>query len=313
MSDNHLFVGIDVSKARLDYAFWPATKQHQVQNHEEGIGQLVAHLKQVHPQLIVVENTGGLEIPLVAALFQAKLQVAVINPKRARDFAKSLGQLAKTDRLDAEMLAHFAAAVQPRVYVMPDQQAQALEALLARRRQLVEMVVAEKNRLKRAHKDVRERLKAHIAWLEQEIEAYDQDLRQAIQDNPVWKAQDELLQTTPSVGPGLSTTLISDVPELGTLNRKQIAALIGLAPFNRDSGTQRGTRSIWGGRAHVRSILYMATLSAIRFNPVIKKFFERLTAEGKLFKVAIVACMRKFLTILNAMVRTNSPWKAPTS
>jgi transposase len=311
MSDK-VFAGIDISKAYLDYAFWPATKQHQVENQENGISQLVAHLKQVQPQLIVVEATGGLEIPLVAALYLAKLPVAVINPKRARDFAKSLGQLAKTDTLDAGILAHFAAAIQPRLHVMPDEQAQALAAVLARRRQLVDMLVAEKNRLKRAHKGVRERLKAHIAWLKQEIDEQDQELRQAIKDNPVWKAKDELLQTTPSVGPGLSTTLISDVPELGTLNRKQIAALIGLAPYNRDSGTQRGTRSVWGGRAQVRNMLYMATLSAIRFNPVIKKFFERLTEEGKPFKVAMVASMRKFLTILNAMIRTNTPWKAPT-
>ncbi len=308
MSDD-LFVGIDVSKDSLDYAIWQDAERYQVKNQEEGIGQLVAHLKKVQARLIVVEATGGLEIPLVSALCLAQLPVAVINPKRVRDFARSLGQLAKTDKIDARVLAHFAAAVQPRVYVMPDEQAQRLAALLARRRQLMDMLVAEKNRLHRAHKDIREHLKAHITWLEQELEDIDRGLQQEVQDNPVWKAKDEILRSTKGVGQGLSITLLSDLPELGSLNRKKIVALVGIAPFNQDSGIQHGRRFVWGGREHVRKALYMATLSAIRHNPVIKKFFDRLIEAGKAFKVAMVACMRKLLTILNVMIRDLTPWR----
>ncbi len=308
MSDD-LFVGIDVSKDSLDYAIWQDAERYQAKNQDEGISQLVAHLKRVQPKLIVVEATGGLEIAVVTALCLAQLPVAVVNPKRVRDFARSLGQLAKTDRIDATVLAHFAAAVQPRIYGMADEQAQHLAAALARRRQLMDMLVAEKNRVHRAHKDIRQRLKAHIAWLEQELEDFDRDLEQEVKNNPVWKAKDEILRSTKGVGPGLSITLLSDLPELGTLNRKKIAALVGIAPFNKDSGTQRGRRFVWGGRVHVRNALYMATLSATRYNPVIKKYYQRLIDEGKPFKVAMVACMRKLLTILNVMVRDLTPWR----
>lgn len=307
--DEKTFVGLDVSQDQLDYAFWPEGATFQAKNQAEGIQQLVQHLKQVAPERIVVEATGGLEIEVVTALCQANLSVAVINPKRARDFARSTGQLAKTDRIDAVLLAHFGQAIRPRVYQMPDEQAQQLNALLTRRRQLIEMLVAEKNRLHSADRRVKERLKAHIAWLEAEIQDIDRNLKQAIEQNPVWKEKDEILRSVPGVGPGLSFTLLGDLPELGQLDRKKIAALVGIAPYNRDSGQQRGKRAVWGGRARVRHALYMPTLSAVRYNPVIKAFYENLIGAGKPYKVAITACMRKLLTILNAMIKHSSPWR----
>jgi transposase len=306
-----LFVGIDVSKAHLDYAFFNEKASDQVPNDEVGIARLVARLKERQVALAVVEATGGLEMPVVAALLQAKVPTAIANPARVRSFAKGLGKLAKTDAIDSQILAHFAQSARPRVYALPDEQTQALSAVLVRRRQLIEMLIMERNRLLSVHISQRTRLQAHIDWLQQELDQINADLDQLIRDTPTWKAKDDQLRSAPGVGPVLSTTLLAEVPELGQLNRKEIAAVVGVAPFNKDSGQLRGHRMIQGGREHVRSILYMATLSAIRFNPVIQSFYERLKQAGKPFKVAIVACMRKLLTILNAMIKNGTDWLDP--
>ena len=305
------FVGIDVSKGRLDYAFFGEAASYQVTNDDSGIRCLVEELKRRDVTLVVVESTGGLEMPVVAALLHAGIPTAIVNPRQVRDFAKGLGLLAKTDRIDSHVLARFAQTVRPRVYVLPDEQAQALGALLTRRRQLQDMLTMERNRCSSIHASQRERLQVHIDWLQAELDQLDDDLGHSIRATPAWKAKDEILRSSPSVGKGLSSALISDVPELGTLNRKKIAALVGVAPFNRDSGQHRGRRMIAGGRAYVRKILYMATLNATRFNPIIRTFYERLVKVGKPFKVAIVACMRKFLTILNAMVKNGTHWVGP--
>jgi transposase len=305
------FVGIDVSKGHLDYAFSGEAASYQVANDDSGIAGLVQELKERQETLVVVEATGGLEMPVVAALLHGGVPTAIVNPRQVRDFAKGLGLLAKTDQIDSHVLARFAQTVRPRVYVLPDEQAQALAALLARRRQLQEMLTMERNRRSSIHASQRERLQGHIDWLQAELNQLDEELDQTIRDTPAWKAKDEILRSSPSVGKGLSSALIIDVPELGTLNRKKIAALVGVAPFNRDSGQFRGRRMIFGGREHVRTTLYMATLNATRFNPIIRTFYERLVKAGKPFKVAIVACMRKFLTILNAMVKNGTPWIPP--
>ncbi len=304
-------VGIDVSKGHLDYAFYGEAASYQVANDDSGIAKLVEALKGRSVTLVVVEATGGLEMPVVAALLHTGVPTAIVNPRQVRDFAKGLGLLAKTDQIDSHVLARFAQTVRPRVYVLPDEQAAALAALLARRRQLVEMLTMERNRRGSIHASQRERLQAHIDWLQAELDQLDDELDQAIRNTPAWKAKDEILRSSPSVGKGLSSALIIDVPELGTLNRKKIAALVGVAPFNRDSGQFRGRRMIFGGREHVRTTLYMATLNATRFNPIIRTFYERLMKAGKPCKVAIVACMRKFLTILNAMVKNGTPWSPP--
>jgi transposase len=307
MASPPVFVGIDVSKAQLDIALRPEGG-FRVPHTEAGIGQLVDRLRRVGPALIVLEATGGLELPLTGGLAAAGLPVLVVNPRQIRDFAKASGQLAKTDTLDAQLLAHFAAAMRPTPRPLPDEQAQALAALLARRRQLIEMLVAEKNRLAGARPAIRKSLQAHIAWLAHEVAQTETDLTQAIRQSPVWREKEELLRSTPGVGPVLCTTLLANLPELGTLTRKQIAALVGVAPLNRDSGTLRGKRTVWGGRAQVRTALYMATLVATRFNPVIQAFYQRLCAVGKAKKVALTACMRKLLTILNAMLKHRTPW-----
>ncbi len=265
-------------------------------------------IKELSPVLVVLEATGGIELPVVASLGASGVPVAVVNPRQARDFGKATGKLAKTDVLDAKMLAHFAAAVHPEPKALPDATAQGFAAILARRRQLVEMLVAEKNRSRTAIKPVRERIRKHISWLKQELDSTDKDLDQAVRGSPLWREKDDLLKSVPGVGPVLSSTLLGQLPELGTLNRKQIAALVGVAPLNRDSGKFRGKRSIWGGRASVRSVLYMSTLVATRHNPVIKAFYKKLCAAGKLKKVALTACMRKLLTILNAMIRNRTRW-----
>lgn len=305
------FVGIDVAKGHLDYAGSDETTSFQVGNDEEGIAQLVQALQQRQVSMVVVEATGGLEMPVVAELLQAGIPTAIVNPRQVRDFAKGMGKLAKTDKIDAATLAHFGQTVRPRVYTLPSEQAQVLNALQARRRQLIGMLTAEKNRLSSTHKSQHERVQAHIDWLEQELSDLDGALNQLIRDTPSWKAKDEVLRSAPGIGPVVSRTLLSGVPELGTLDGKKIAALVGLAPFNRDSGKMRGRRIIWGGREHVRAMLYMGTLSAIRCNSVIRTFYRRLTQAGKPFKVAITACMRKFLTILNAMVKSGSSWREP--
>jgi len=304
------YVGIDVAKAHLDVALRPAGSTAQFAHSEAGIAALVVHLQTAAPALIVLEATGGLEVPVVAALAAAQLAVVVVNPRQVRDFAKATGKLAKTDRLDAQVLAHFAEAVRPEVRPLPDAESQRLAALLARRRQVVEMLTAERNRLHTAAAVVRPGLEAHITWLGQELSDLDQQTEQAIRQSPLWREKEQLLRTAKGVGPVVARTLLIDLPELGTLNRKQISALVGVAPLNRESGNWRGHRAVWGGRAQVRAALYMATLTAVRYNPVIRQFYERLRQAGKVPKVALTACMRKLLTILNAMLKHNQPWRA---
>ncbi len=304
------FVGIDVSKAVLDVAVRPAGDAWSVANSPEGIAQLVDRLREIAPKLIVLEASGGLERRAIAALAGARLPVVAVNPRQVRDFAKATGRLAKTDAIDAEVLALFAERIRPEVRPLPDEETQELQALVVRRRQVVDMITAEKNRLSAAppSKRVRTAIGKTIKWLQKQLEEIDNDLDGAVRKSPAWREKDDLLNSVKGVGPVLSRTLLSMVPELGTLGRRQISALIGVAPLNRDSGTQRGRRSVWGGRASVRAVLYMCALAAIRSNPAIRAFYERLVAAGKLPKVAIVACMRKLLTILNAILRTKTPW-----
>ena len=305
-----LFVGIDVSKAVLDIAVAPTGEAWSVTNSTEGMQQLVRRLGEISPKLIVLEATGGLERRAVAALAGASLPVVAVNPRQVRDFAKATGQLAKTDAIDAAVLALFADRIRPQVRPLRDEETQELEALVVRRRQVVDMITAEKNRLIAAppSKRVRTAIGKTIKWLQKQLEEIDSDLDNAVKGSPIWREKDDLLQSVPGVGKVLSRTMLSLVPELGTLGKKQIAALIGVAPLNWDSGLHRGRRSIWGGRAQVRSVLYMGALVAARFNPVIRAFHARLVAAGKLPKVALVACMRKLLTILNAIVRDRTPW-----
>lgn len=305
-----VFVGIDVSKAQLDVAVRPEGR-FSVVHDEHGVAELLTQFHALRPTLIVLEATGGMELPLTSALALAGLPVVVINPRQVRDFAKATGQLAKTDAIDAQVLAHFAEVIRPEPRPLPDEQTQALAALVARRQQLIEMLTAEKNRLASARTSVRKNLRAHIAWLERALRQADTDLADAIRQSPVWREKDELLRSVPGIGPVLTSTLLANLPELGTLTHKQIAALVGVAPLNRDSGRLRGRRTVWGGRAHVRTALYMGAIVAARFNPVIRAFYQRLCAAGKAKKVALVACMRKLLTILNAMLKHRTPW-SPT-
>ena len=305
-----LFVGIDVSKAALDIAVAPTGEVWSVANSTEGMQQLVKKLGEIAPRLIVLEATGGLERRAVAALAGASLPVVAVNPRQVRDFAKATGQLAKTDAIDAAVLALFADRIRPQVRPLRDEETQELEALVVRRRQVVDMLTAEKNRLIAAppSKRVRTAIGKTIKWFQKQLEEIDSDLDNAVKGSPIWREKDDLLQSVPGVGKVLSRTLLSLVPELGTLGKKQLAALVGVAPLNWDSGQQRGRRCVWGGRAHVRAVLYMSALVAARFNPVIRAFHARLIAAGKLPKVALVACMRKLLTILNAIVRDRTPW-----
>lgn len=301
------YVGIDVSKARLDVAVRPEGQRFEVANDEAGIAALVVRLQEVEPRLVVLEASGGYEASVTASLATV-MPVAMVNPRQVRDFAKATGILAKTDRLDAQVLARFGEAVRPEVRALPDESAQELAALLARRRQLLDMITAETNRLALARKRLRDSIKAHVKWMRHQLGAVDHDLDQWIRSSPVWREKDDLLRTTPGVGPVVARTLLGDLPELGTLSRRQIAALVGLAPFAYDSGKYRGRRMIRGGRSQVRAALYMATLTAIRRNPLIKTFYERLRHAGKPFKVAMTAAMRKLLTILNAMIAHRKPW-----
>jgi transposase len=303
-----IFVGIDVSKARLEIAIRPAGNKESLANDKADIKALVRRLEKIQPTLIVLEATGGFERQITHALVSAELPVVVVNPRQVRDFAKATGALAKTDSIDADVLSRFAEAVRPALRPVPDAVTLDLRALTARRRQVIEMMGAEKNRLALASTAVRKRIDAHIRWLEQELERADQDLDQGIRQSPIWKENEDLLRSVPSIGPVTSRTLLAELPELGKLNRKQISALVGVAPFNRDSGTLKGRRSIWGGRVAVRSALYMATLVATRRNSVIRNFYQRLKAKGKPFKVALVACMRKLLTILNSMIKHRTRW-----
>lgn len=313
MNTSEHFIGIDVAKAHLDIAVLPSGESWTVSNDEMGIDTLVQRLQALSPTCVVLEATGGLEMPVTAALAAVKLPVVVVNPRQTRDFAKATGQLAKTDAIDAHILARFGQAIRPEPRPFKDTQTQALAALLVRRRQLVDMLTAEQNRLATAPKGVRRGIKAHIRWLEERLQDVDTDLTQSIKASPAWREQDQLLRSVPGVGPVLSISLLAELPELGTLNRRQLAALVGVAPFNCDSGTYQGNRRIWGGRAALRAVLYMSTLSAVRWNPIIRAFYERLRGAGKADKVAMTACMRKLLTILNAMVKNHTPWQAEST
>jgi transposase len=311
MSEAKVFVGIDVSQATLDVAIRPSGECFQIENTEEAIFKLAKRLFRLAPDRVVLESTGGLEVPAVSILAAKKLPVVVANPRQVRDFAKATGRLAKTDRLDALVLAHFAEAIKPEIRPLATKEARELEGLIRRRRQLIEMVVAEKNRLLTSEGLALASVETMIDALKRQIEELEDNINTRLKNNEVWREKDILLRTVKGVGPVLAMTLLADLPELGRLSRKEIAALVGLAPLNRDSGTLKGIRTIWGGRTNVRNALYMATLIATRHNPAIRAFYERLTAAGKKFKVAMVACMRKLLTILNAMVRSGEPWRCP--
>lgn len=302
------FVGIDVGKDHLDVHVRPDATAFRCANDPAGHAAVAARLLDVLPQLVILEATGGYEAPLVAALAAAGLPVAVVNPRQVRRFAEATGQLAKTDTLDAAVLAHFAEAIRPEVRPLPDEATAALAALVARRRQLIDMRTAEVNRLAMAPAAVAKGIREHVAWLDRRLGRVDKELTAAIQASPVWRAADDLLRSAPGVGPVVSRTLLGELPEIGTLSGKRIAALVGVAPVAKDSGRKSGTRSIAGGRAGVRCGLYMAILSAVRYNPVIRAFYRRLRGAGKAVKVAQVAAMRKLLTILNAMVRDNRRW-----
>lgn len=306
--EKKIYVGIDVSKDTLDVAVHGDKQHWSFPNNETGITKAVSKFKELSPELVVLEATGGFEVFLATELVVAKIPTAVVNPRQIRDFAKSVGMLAKTDILDARIIARFAATVQPNPHPMPDIEAQELGALTARRRQIINMITAEKNRLSTAGETVKPGISAHINWLEKELNEINRNIKQKVKDSPIWREKDELLQSVPGVGTNLSAIILAELPELGTLNRNQIAALVGVAPLNRDSGTLRGKRTTWGGRATVRTALYMATLVATRYNPVIRRFYERLREAGKATKVALTACMRKLLTILNAMLKYQTSW-----
>ena len=312
MTEAQLYVGIDVSKDTLDVAVAPTGQQWRVSHAEEGLGPLVERLQGLSPALVVLEATGGYEVSVAAALGAAGIPLAVVNPRQVRDFAKAMGKLAKTDRLDAQVIALFAERMRPVPRPLPDLQAQELDAFLARRRQVVAMLTAEKNRLTPARGKVREDIQAHVAWLKQRLAQLDDDLGTTLRESPLWREKEDLLKSVPGVGPVTTLTLLAELPELGDLDRKQIAALVGVAPLNRDSGILRGKRSIWGGRAKVRAALYMSALVATRCNPVIKAFYQKLQAAGKAKKVALTACMHKLLTILNALLKHRSPWQPLT-
>jgi transposase len=304
-----VFIGIDVGMAHLEVAVWDSKAHWRVSNDGDGIEKLIPRLQALSPTLIVVEATGGLELPVVASMAAAKLPVAVVNPTRVRQFARSTGQWAKTDRIDALNLAHFAQAVRPRVRALRSEEEEHLAALVTRRRQVVVMLTAEKNRCVSTRPHVRQRLQAHIEWLEEELSSLDEEIARFIDGNPLWQEKNSFLRSVPGIGPVTAATLLAELPELGTLNRQKIAALVGVAPVNKDSGKKRGKRRIFAGRASVRRSLYMAALNASRYNPVIRSFYQRLLGRGKEKKVALTACMRKLLVILNSMVRDQKPWQ----
>ena len=304
-------VGIDVSKDCLDVAFEPSIRPaERFENTTAGINCLVSLLARQSPDVIVLEATGGFERPVAMALLENQLPVAVINPRQARDFARAMGMLAKTDKIDAMVLASFGVKVQPKARPLPDEQQQQLRELQVRRRQLIQMRTAESNRLKQAHaKRVRTSIERVLEMIAQQLDDLDHQLGELIEQSPSWQAKMDLLKSVPGIGDQTARLLVVQMPELGSCNRCEVAALAGVAPLNRDSGQRRGQRMVWGGRPAVRTALYMATLTATRWNPVIRACYERLVAAGKQKKVAIVACMRKLLVILNAIVRDERPWK----
>lgn len=304
-----IFVGIDISKAWLDVAVQEQEEVFRVSNDEAGIASLVKRLKKLKPTLIVLEPTGGFEKLVMAELTHAKLPAVVVNAKRIRDFARATGQIAKTDELDAKVLAHFAATVRPPVRGLRSAEAEQLTALLTRRKQVLDMLTMEKNRLVTVRAKMRSEIEAHIQWLSKSLKALDKEIEDFVESMSSWKEKDALLQSVPGVGPVTSATLLGMLPELGHLNRQEIAALVGVAPLNKDSGRKQGRRRVYGGRADVRSVLYMAALAATTFNPIIRKFYARLIKHGKEKKVALTACMRKLLVILNAMMHSNQLWR----
>lgn len=308
MSEPKVFVGIDVSGDELEVCVLPEGRTWHTTNDDKGIEGLAKELRALGPAVIVMEGTGGLEVDAATGLSATALPVAVLNPRWIRDFAKSMGVLAKTDSLDAKVLAQYAQRMRPEPRAPKDEDTQQLDALVKRRRALNKMLTAEKNRLKRAHKIEEPNIRAHIEWLKKSIKEIQKELERRIEKSPLWHQKYEILCSVPGVGPVLATTLLADFPELGRLNRRQSAALAGVAPFNCDSGRFKGQRRIWGGRAAVRTALYMSILSAISHNPVIKRFYRRLTANGTMSKVAMTACMRKLLTILNVMIRRGTSW-----
>ncbi len=316
-SQQEVHVGIDVSKRTLDVCLLPseAGEVFTLANDQKGLDELLSRLAEpgLSPKLVVLEATGRYERLAATTLASAGIAVAIVNPRQARDFAKAIGRLAKTDKIDAFVLARFARAIEPTASVIPDEEAQHLQAILARRRQLIEMSVSENNRLKMAPRfaALAKRIRAHIKWLEKEVSRTDTDLDEAIEDNATFKANEKLLRSVPGVGRVLARTLIAELPELGTITHRRLCALVGVAPFNRDSGQRSGKREAWGGRASVRATLYMAALVATRHNPVIKEFYQRLLKAGKPKKVALVACMRKLLSILNALMRDQAIWRCP--
>jgi transposase len=309
MSDVPCFVGIDVAKAQLDIAIRPTGERWTVPNDASGVATLVDRVQPLQPTLIVLEAPGGLERLVTSALATAGLPVVVVNPRQVRDFARATGQLAKTDALDARALAHFAEAIRPKPRTGPDAQTQELRTLLGRRQQLVAMRTMEQNRLAGTSGRLQRDITAHITWLNEHLATLDDDLDTVLRSSPLWRENDDLLRSAPGIGPVCARTLLLELPELGSLTHQKIATLVGVAPLNCDSGTLRGRRMIWGGRARVRTVLYMATLVATRYNPRSKAFYERLLAAGKVKKVALTACMHKFLTILNAMLKPQKSWQ----
>ena len=311
------WVGIDVSKANLDVCVLPSGSHWQVTYSQAQVDALVEQLAALAPQRIVLEASGGHEAAVVAALVDRHLPIVVANPRQVRDFARAVGQLAKTDRIDAQILARFGEAIRPEIRPLPDATTRAVRALVSRRRQLQEMLTAEQNRLvsaavQNAPAPLRDQLGEHIDWLRRQVADIDDDLHRQLQASPVWREREDLLRTIPGIGPVTSVTLLSHVPELGQLDRRGIAKLVGVAPLNDDSGSLHGQRRIWGGRAAVRAALYMAALVATRHNPTIREFYRRLRQAGKPAKLALVACMRKLLVVCNSVLRTATPWRAVT-
>lgn len=309
MADNERFIGIDVSKSELLVAQRPEETLMAFANSEDGISHLVDFLSSLGPALVVLEATGGLEIAVVNALALKQLPVAVVNPRQVRDFAKAIGRLAKTDRIDAGVIAQFAEALRPEVRVLKDEETQRLQAFNTRRRQLVAMMSSEQSRLSSAPKWTQNEIRAHLKWLNKALVKLEEDISNLIKGSPIWCEKQAIMRSFKGIGPVTSSTLLAAVPELGHIKAKPLSALLGVAPLNRDSGQFRGKRSVWGGRENVRSVLYMATLSAIRFNPVIKSFYKRLREAGKPHKVAMTACMRKIIVTLNSMLKNHTYWR----
>ncbi|MEP0913832.1 transposase [Leptolyngbya sp. GB1-A1] len=313
MQQQPQWVGIDVSKANLDVYLRPSGKQFQFNNQTSGIVELIEQLQAFEIKQVILEASGGLELEAAQALQEQGYAISIINPRQGRDFAKASGKLAKTDRIDAAVLAHFGQAMQPAVTVLPNANEQTLQEFVTRRRQLVDMLAAEKNRQSSLRGKMRQDVEAHLEWLEKRIEQLDREIEELSQEQEQWRCRIKVLKSVPGIGKVIATTLVAALPELGQVSDKRISALVGVAPFNRESGKYRGSRTIWGGRSRVRSVLYMGVLVAVRHNRILKSFYARLLAGGKAKKVALIACMHKLLRILNAMVRDGETWRVPAS